>query len=224
MNCLPVMTLQHRLLASSQNAQNRILVGRRTRAICRKANCYRNPCSQEPLESSHISVPFFRPVFSNLPSRYRFTCASQTSRVINTVIDKRAGKSENKRHEESLARGLLAPGRLRCKETAGRGDPASHPEPAAATECRNHRTLCSSQAGKCQYGDLQLHASEHRDRFKNRPHHTGLQENERRKMRVGMWALACWPGLVTCPVTVSPSRLSTCARRSRAFSAFLSQI
>ena len=60
------------------------------------------------------------------------------SRVIKTAIEKRAGKSENKGHEESLARGLLAPGRLRGEKTAGCGDPASHPEPAAAIHCRNH--------------------------------------------------------------------------------------
>jgi len=36
---------------------------------------------------------------------------------------------------------------------------------------------------KCQHGDLQLSARDHRDRFKNGAHHASLQENERGKVR-----------------------------------------
>src|SRR5947199_10808687 len=71
------------------------------------------------------------------------------------------------------------------EEAAGCADPASNTEPDATTRCRTHRTLCSSQAGKCQHGDVQLSARDHRDRFKNGAHATSLQEDERGKMRPG---------------------------------------
>ena len=100
--------------------------------------------------------------------------------VTKIAIDKRARESENRGHEENRARVLPASGRLRGEEAASCGDPASHTEPDAATHCRTHRTLCSSQAGKCQHGDLQLSAHDHRDRFKDGAHHASLQENERR--------------------------------------------
>jgi hypothetical protein len=107
-------------------------------------------------------------------------------RVTKIAIDKRAREGENKGHEESLAGVLLALGGLRGEEATGCGDPASNTEPAATTQCRTHRTLCSSQAGKCQHGDLQLSARDHRDRFKNGAHQASLQENERGKMRPGL--------------------------------------
>ena len=106
--------------------------------------------------------------------------------VTKIAIDKRARESENKGHEESLAGVLPASGRLRGEEAAGCGDPTSNTEPAATTHCRTHRTLCSSQAGECQHGDLQLSARDHRDRFKNGAHQVSLQENERGKMRPGL--------------------------------------
>lgn len=88
-------------------------------------------------------------------------------------------------HGETLAGVLLASGRLRCEEAAGCGDPASHTEPPASTDCRTHRTLCSDQAGKCQHGDLQLSARDHRDRFKNGAHHASLQDYKRRTITPG---------------------------------------
>lgn len=106
-----------------------------------------------------------------------------SERVTKIAIDRRTQESENKRNEEILAGVLSAPGRLRGEKTAGGHDPASNTEPVAASHCRNHRALRNYQAGKCQHGDLQLSAHDHRDRFKNRAHHAGLQENERRTMR-----------------------------------------
>jgi hypothetical protein len=110
---------------------------------------------------------------------------SASKRVTKIAIDKRARESENKGHEESLAGILPASGRLRGEEAAGGADPASNPEPAATAHCRTHRTLRSSQAGKCQHRDLQLSARDHRDRFKNGTHQNSLQENETGKMRSG---------------------------------------
>jgi len=104
-------------------------------------------------------------------------------RVIKIAIDKRARGSENKGHEERLAGVVPASGRLRGEEAAGCSDPASNTEPAATAHCRTHRTLCSRQAGKCQHGNLQLSARDHRDRFQNGAHQASLQENERGKMR-----------------------------------------
>jgi hypothetical protein len=104
-------------------------------------------------------------------------------RVTKIAIDKRAREGGHKGHEESLAGVLPASGRLRGEEASGCGDPTSSTEPGATTHCRTHRTLCSSQEGKCQHGDLQLSARDHRDRFKNGAHHASLQENERGKMR-----------------------------------------
>src|SRR6266850_3188748 len=111
---------------------------------------------------------------------------SRKSSVIKIAIDKRARERKTKGHEESLAAVLPASGRLRCEEAAGCGDPASNKEPAATTHCRTHRTLCSSQTGKCQHGNVQLSARDHRDRFKNGAHPTSLQENERGKVRPGL--------------------------------------
>jgi hypothetical protein len=85
-----------------------------------------------------------------------------------------------------LAGVVPASGRLRGEEAAGCGDPASNTEPAATTRCRTHRTLCSSQTGKCQHGNLQLSARDHFYRFKNRAHQASLQENERGKMKAGL--------------------------------------
>jgi len=85
-----------------------------------------------------------------------------------------------------MARSLSAPGRLRRKEAAGCGDPATagpNPKPITASDCRSHRTLCRRQAGKRQHRHLQLRTLDHRDRFKNRPHQTDLQEDEGRKIR-----------------------------------------
>ena len=105
----------------------------------------------------------------------------------NQSCHRQAGTEEgNQGHEESLAGVVPASGRLRGKKTAGCGGPTSNTEPGAATRCRTHRTLCSSQAGKCQHGDLQLSADEHRDRFKNAAHHASLQDDKRRKMRPGL--------------------------------------
>jgi hypothetical protein len=115
-----------------------------------------------------------------------FAGVSASGRVTKIAIDKRAREGDNKGHEESLAGVLLALGRLRGEEATGCGDPASNTEPAATTQCRTHRTLCSNQAGKCQHGDLQLSARDHRDRFKNGAHQASLQENERGKMRPGL--------------------------------------
>jgi len=105
--------------------------------------------------------------------------------VTKIAIDKRARESENKGHEEGLAGVLPASGWLRGEEAASCADPASNTEPDATTRCRTHRTLCGSQAGKCQHGDVQLSARYHRDRFKNGAHPTSLQEDERGKMRPG---------------------------------------
>ena len=102
-------------------------------------------------------------------------------RVTKIAIDKRARASENKGHEESLAGVLPASGWLRGEEAAGCADSASNTEPDATTRCRTHRTLCSSQAGKCQHGNLQLSARDHCYRFENGAHQASLQENERRK-------------------------------------------
>jgi hypothetical protein len=84
-------------------------------------------------------------------------------RVTKIAIDKRSRESENRGYEENRAGVLSATGRLRGEEAAGCDDPASHTEPDAATHCRTHRTLCSSQAGKCQHGDLQVSARNHLD-------------------------------------------------------------
>jgi hypothetical protein len=139
-----------------------------------------------PVQSRRDGRPQPSRIFSSPP----VACcpSSQVSapkHVTKIAIDNRARESENKRHEENLAGVLPATGRLRGKEAAGCRDPASHSEPAATTHCRTHRTLCSSPAGKCQHGDLQLSARDHRDRFKNRTHKNSLQENERRKVRTG---------------------------------------
>ena len=115
-----------------------------------------------------------------------FARVSASGRVTKIAIDKRARESENRGHEENRADVLPASGRLCGEEAAGCGDPASHTESDAANHCRSHRTLCSSQAGKCQHGDLQLSAQDHRDRFKDGAHHPSLQENERRTMRPGL--------------------------------------
>jgi hypothetical protein len=119
-----------------------------------------------------------------------------SKRVTKIAIDKRARESENREHEENCARVLPASGRLCGEKAAGCGDPdpaASHADPGSHTEsdaaphCRAHRTLCGSQAGKCQHGHLQVSAHDHRDRFKDGTRHASLQENERRTMRRHWW-------------------------------------
>src|ERR1035437_3621269 len=139
----------------------------------------RDPVSARDYHSRNISVTLID------PQAARLRRVSTSGRVTKIAIDKRTRESENKGHEESLAAILPASGRLRGEEAVGCGEPASNTEPAAATHCRTHRTLCSSQAGKCQHRDLQLSARDHRDRFKNAAHHASLQGNERRKMRPG---------------------------------------
>ena len=124
---------------------------------------------------------------------------SASRRVTKIAIDKRARASENREHEENCAGVLPASGRLCGEKAAGCGDPdpASHADPASHTEsdaaihCRAHRTLCGSQAGKCQHGDLQVSAHDHRDRFKDGARHASLQENERRAMRPGLEGKSC---------------------------------
>jgi hypothetical protein len=116
----------------------------------------------------------------------RLCTVSASGRVTKIAIDKRAREGENKGHEESLAGVLPASDRLHGEEAAGCSDPASNTEPAATANCRTHRTLCSRKTGKCQHGDLQLSARDHRDRFKNGAHQASLQENERGKMRLGL--------------------------------------
>jgi hypothetical protein len=117
---------------------------------------------------------------------YRFVC-----RVTKVAIDRRARGSENKRHGEIVAGAMPASGWLRGEEAAGRGDTRSDSEPVATGDSRSHRTLCRGQAGKCQYGDVQLSARDHCDRFKNRAHQASLQENERGEMRP-------WRGRALC--------------------------
>jgi hypothetical protein len=104
--------------------------------------------------------------------------------VIKIAIDKRTGESENRGHEENLARGLPAPGWLRSEEAAGCGNPAADTERGTARHCRNHPILRGRKAGEWQHCDLQLSARDYLDRFKNGPHHSGLQEDERREMRL----------------------------------------
>jgi hypothetical protein len=121
-------------------------------------------------------------------------------RVTKIAIDKRARESENREHEENCARVLPASGRLCGEKAAGCGDPdpaASHADPGSHTEsdaaphCRAHRTLCGSQAGKCQHGHLQVSAHDHCDRFKDGTRHASLQENERRTMRPALEGKSC---------------------------------
>jgi hypothetical protein len=107
--------------------------------------------------------------------------SAASERVTKFAIDRRPRESENKGNEETWAGVLPASGRLRGQEAAGCRDPGSNSEPVAAGYRRNHRALCNHQAGKCQHRDLQLSAHDHRDRFKNRAHQAGLQENERGK-------------------------------------------
>jgi len=111
---------------------------------------------------------------------------SASGGVTKIAIDKRPREGENKGHGESLAGVLPASGRLHGEKAAGCSDSSSDTEPVATAHCRTYRTLCSRKTGKCQHGDLQLPARDHRDRFKNGAHQTGLQENERGKMRLGL--------------------------------------
>jgi len=116
--------------------------------------------------------------FYEMDVRVRFARDLRVGPVTKIAIDKHPHSSENRGHEESLAGGLPASGRLRGEEAAGCSDSASYTEPVAAAHGRTDRALCSRQAGKCEQGNLQLSALDHRDRFKNRAHQTGLQGNE----------------------------------------------
>jgi hypothetical protein len=110
---------------------------------------------------------------------------SPSPAVTKIAIDKRPPASENREHEESWTSVLPAFSRLRGEEAAGCAHPAAHSEPVAATHRGTHRTLRSSQAGKCQHSNLHLCARHHRDRFENRAHDTSVQGNERRKINPG---------------------------------------
>src|SRR5579864_3967369 len=78
---------------------------------------------------------------------------------------------------------LPSSGRLRGKEAAGRGNSTANKKPTTTAHCRTHPTLRSSQGRECQYGNLQLPTRDHRHRYKDASRHTGLQSNERRKMK-----------------------------------------
>ena len=110
---------------------------------------------------------------------------SALSAVTKIAIDKQPRQSENREHEESWTGALPALTRLRSQEADGRANPSSHPKPASSTHRRTHRALRNNRTGKCQHRHLQLRARENRNRFKNRPHHAGLQADERRKIDQG---------------------------------------
>jgi hypothetical protein len=114
--------------------------------------------------------------------------------------------SENSAYEESPARYLFVSVWVRQQEascsasavaSASTRCPPSSSQPDAAGECSDYGALRDREAGKCQYSHLQLLTGDHQDRFQDRAHSSGLQENERGKMKRGVPRKGSRPDAVT---------------------------